>query len=216
MTISSRKIQIGGADRILFLTGGEQDDQGQPDTAFFFQAAGGRDGIQSWCLYSSTLPLSIHIARLMKSKGLAIPEFITFSGNGSKIIRLAGGGNDLSTLMLYTKVIFGEIYGVEKVPAMEFRLTSNPKEITCKGGLECTDPDRFEALEEEIKTTLTGVDATQTTPPATLHYTDLQKEEVVTAVVDEVNAFIDFFFTLNGKFNYYHYFGIDGERLCGI
>ena len=152
-----------------------------------------------------------HIARLMKSLGLEIPEFVTFSGNGSKVIRLAGGGNDLSTLMGYTKVIFGEIYGVEKVPAMEFRLTSNPKEITCKGGLECTDPDRFETLEEEIKTTLTGVDATQTTPPSTLHYTDLQKEEVVTAVVNEVNSFIDFFFTLNSKFNYYHYFGIDGK-----
>ena len=153
-----------------------------------------------------------HIARLMKARGLEIPEFITFSGNGSKVIRLAGGGNDLSTLLGYTKVIFGEVYGVSSVPAMEFRLTANPKEITCKGGLECLDPSRFDALESSILVTLAGTSADQTVPPATLHYSDLQKEEVVTAVVAEVGAFIDFFFALNGRYNYYQYFGIDGKN----
>ncbi len=152
-----------------------------------------------------------HIARLMKVKGLAIPEFITFSGNGSKVIRLAGGGNDLSTLLGYTKVIFGVVYGVDTVPSMEFRLTANPKEITCKGGLECADPSRFDALEDQILTTLTGAGEAQTVPPSDLKYTDLSKEEVVSAVVGEVNAFIDLFFELNARFNYYQYFGIDGK-----
>jgi hypothetical protein len=97
------------------------------------------------------------------------------------------------------------------VPAIEFRLTDTPKEITCRGGLECTNFGRFEMLEEKILTTLTGIDAVQTVPPATLFYTDLQKEEVITAVVNEVNSFIDLFFGLNSKFNYYQYFGIDGK-----
>jgi hypothetical protein len=152
-----------------------------------------------------------HIARLMKAKGSAIPEYVTFSGNGSKVIRLAGGGSDLSTLLDYTKVMFGEVYGVSEVPSMEFRLTANPKEITCKGGLECADPSKFDRLEEEILSTLTGVDGSQTVPPANLRYTDLQKEEVVGAVVTEVNAFIDLFFGLNARFNYYQHFGIDGK-----
>ena len=165
-----------------------------------------------------------HIARLMKARGLEIPEFITFSGNGSKVIRLAGGGSDLGTLLGYTKVIFGEVYGVgstagsaggsaagSAVPSMEFRLTANPKEITCKGGLECADPSRFDSLEEQILVTLPGTDGTTTVPPATLKYTDLQSEAVVGAVVSEVSAFIDLFFALNSRYNYYSYFGIDGK-----
>jgi hypothetical protein len=152
-----------------------------------------------------------HIARLMKAEGLEIPEFITFSGNGSKVIRLAAGGGDLSVLQAYTKVIFGEVYQMEQVPAIEFRITDTPKEITCKGGLECTSFGRFELLEEKILTTLTGLDGTQTVPPVTLYYTDIQKEEVIAAVVNEVNTFIDLFFALNSKFNYYQYFGIDGK-----
>jgi hypothetical protein len=152
-----------------------------------------------------------HIARLMKAQGLEIPEFITFSGNGSKIIRLAGGGGDLSVLQAYTKVIFGEVYQAEQVPPIEFRITDTPKEITCRGGLECTSFGRFETLEEQILTTLTGLDTVQTVPPATLYYTGLQNEELVTAVVNEVNSFIDLFFALNSKFNYYQYFGIDGK-----
>ena len=94
---------------------------------------------------------------------------------------------------------------------MEFRLTANPKEITCKGGLECADPSRFDRLEGEILTTLTGVDGSSTVPPASLRYSDLSKEEVVSAVVEEVNAFIDLFFGLNARYNYYQHFGIDGK-----
>jgi hypothetical protein len=127
------------------------------------------------------------------------------------VIRLAGGGSDLGTLLGYTKVIFGEVYGVTAVPAMEFRLTENPKEITCKGGLECADPSRFDSLEEEILVTLTGVDGTSTVPPDSLKYTGLQSEDVVSSVVAEVSSFIDFFFALNGRYNYYQYFGIDGK-----
>jgi hypothetical protein len=152
-----------------------------------------------------------HIARLMKARGLAIPEYITFSGNGSKVIRLAGGGSDLGTLLGYTKVIFGEVYGVSSVPAMEFRLTANPKEITCKGGLECADPSRFDTLEKQILATLTGVDGASTVPPASLKYTELQSDAVVSGVVGEVSSFIDLFFALNARYNYYSYFGIDGK-----
>jgi len=154
-----------------------------------------------------------HIAKLMKAKGLEIPEYITFSGNGSKIIRLAGGGGgDLGTLLGFTKVIFEDVYGVGKAPSMEFRLTGNPKEITCKGGLECSDFAKFDTLEKKILTTMTGLDDTQTVPPATLKYTELQKEEVIGAVCSQVTIFIDKFFALDGKFNFYDNFGIGGKN----
>ena len=41
--------------------------------------------------------------------------------------------------------------------------------------------------------------------------TELQSEAVVSGVVGEVSSFIDFFFALNGRYNYYQYFGIDGK-----
>ncbi len=75
-----------------------------------------------------------HVANLMKMRQLRIPEFITFSGNGSRIIRLISGDDDTSVLTRYTQLIFGDVYGVNDVPPIELRLSVNPKEMTCKVG----------------------------------------------------------------------------------
>jgi hypothetical protein len=149
-----------------------------------------------------------HVARLMKIKDLPVPEYITFSGNGSKVIKLAGGGSDLSSLLDYTKIIFEDVYEM-KSPSIEFRFFRSPKEITCKGGLECTNYGRFEKLEKDIKTVLVGSDDGQVIPPVSLHYTQIENHEMVNSVVKEVTTFIEKFFGWNTKFNYYQNFGIN-------
>lgn len=152
--------------------------------------------------------LIYHVAKLMKAKGLSIPEYITFSGNGSKVVKLADGGTDLSTLLAYTKVIFEDVYQVAKSPLIEFRFFKSPKEITCKGGLECNDFEQFGILENEIKTVLTGLDDTHMVPSSSLHYTNIEDASVLDAVCGEASGFIDKFFDLNTRFNYYQNFGI--------
>ncbi|SJZ77596.1 Ppx/GppA phosphatase family protein [Chitinophaga eiseniae] len=153
-----------------------------------------------------------HVARLMKTKGLPIPEYITFSGNGSKVIKLASSGDNLNTLLAYTKMIFADIYEVEQSPQIEYRFFKSPKEITCKGGLECKDYQAFELLENEIRTVLIGNDHISTIPGASLPYSGIENSEVVGAVTSEVSAFIDRFFNWHSRFNYYNNFGISPRR----
>jgi hypothetical protein len=153
-----------------------------------------------------------HIANLMKVKGLPIPEYMTFSGNGSKVIRIAGGGEDTSTLLTYTKIIFEDVYKIEKAPPMEFRFSKNPKEITCKGGLECSNFNRFEILENDIKDVWVGSGSTRTIRQESLHYTQIESPEIVNAVCTEVSSFVDKFFGWDKKFNYYQNFGISPKR----
>ncbi|MBC9934185.1 hypothetical protein [Chitinophaga qingshengii] len=153
-----------------------------------------------------------HVARLMKVKGLEIPEYITFSGNGSKVVKLASSGDNLSTLLAYTKMIFADVYEVEAAPQMEYRFFKSPKEITCKGGLECKDYQQFEQLENEIRTVLIGKDHTSTVPETTLHYSGLENGNVVSDVATEVGSFINRFFDWHARFNYYNHFGISPRR----
>ena len=44
-----------------------------------------------------------HIAKIMKAKNLPVPEYITFSGNGSKVVKLTDTGSDLRTLLALPK-----------------------------------------------------------------------------------------------------------------
>jgi hypothetical protein len=154
-----------------------------------------------------------HVANLMKTKNLPIPQFITFSGNGSKLIKIASGGKDLSTLKDFTKVIFNDVYGSQENISLEFRMFDNPKEITCKGGLECRDYSKFEALEKEILNVLIGIDKTSTIPSAELKYNQIENDGIKNQVKAEAFSFIDTFFGYNSKFNFFENFGINPKNL---
>jgi hypothetical protein len=153
-----------------------------------------------------------HIAKAMKAMELPVPEYVTFSGNGSKVVRLADSGLDLSNLLKYTKVIFEDVYEIEKSPAIEFRFYSSPKEITCKGGLECTDFSMFNELEDNIQKTLVGTTDNLLVPPAKLSYSQIKDNLIIESVCKEVALFIDKFFSWNNQFSYYQHFGISPKN----
>ncbi len=77
-----------------------------------------------------------HIAQIIKHLGLEVPRHISFSGNGSKVIRVIT--TDSQLLARYTKLIFekviGKPYGKE-LELLGLERDSNPKEATCKGGI---------------------------------------------------------------------------------
>ena len=150
-----------------------------------------------------------HIGTLMKAKSLQPPRFITFSGNGSKIIPIAAGGNDLESLTSFTRVIFADIYNVEQLPVIELKLYPNPKEITCKGGLECNDYGKYNNIEPAIKNVLVGTTDSRLVPETSILYTQIKNDALINAVCAEVSLFIDKFFSWNKKLNYYNYFGIN-------
>ena len=75
-----------------------------------------------------------HIAKIIKEKGLAVPRHITFSGNGSKLIKVVS--TDSKLLAKYTKLIFEKVTGEKYMGDLDILgldKDANPKEATCKG-----------------------------------------------------------------------------------
>lgn len=81
--------------------------------------------------------LIYHIARTMKCKSLDFPRHLTFSGTGSKLLQILIDVSEKEVLEKYTKLIFEKVYGTEyDKDGLDILInTSNPKEVTCKGGL---------------------------------------------------------------------------------
>ena len=77
-----------------------------------------------------------HIAQIVKEKGLTPPRHITFSGNGSRIIKVIS--TDWNLLAKYTKIVFEKVLGKAYPGELEIlglEKGANPKEATCKGGI---------------------------------------------------------------------------------
>lgn len=103
------------------------DDTTQKITFIFFYAA-----------------IIYHLAKIMKSKDLDMPDKIVFSGNGSRVIPLFT--NDESLLTGFTKLIFIKVYEVDKYNENGLEIILNekePKEATCKGGFYIVKPDSY-------------------------------------------------------------------------
>ena len=160
--------------------------------------------------YSSII---YHIANLMKSKGIDLPQYVTFSGNGSKLIKIISGGRNNNILVEFTKVIFKNVYQITNDFDLEIKLFEDPKEITCKGGLECTNYDKFESLEKTIYEVLIGTDKNTTISNNSLTYEGLQNVEIKNGVNQSVNEFIDNFINYNNLFSFQDNFGINPINL---
>lgn len=76
-----------------------------------------------------------YIAQIVKTMGLAPPDYINFSGNGSKNIRIITTNN--RTLAQYSRKIFELVVDIKDINLNISELQQNisPKEITCLGGL---------------------------------------------------------------------------------
>lgn len=93
-----------------------------------------------------------HIAQITKVLGLEMPRHISFSGNGSKIVRVIT--TDLDILSKYTKIVFEKVLGRPYDKSLEIiglEDGQDPKESTCKGGLigrpdDNSDMDRMIVL----------------------------------------------------------------------
>jgi hypothetical protein len=69
----------------------------------------------------------------MKTTGMDIPKEIAFSGNGSKVVHILSGKDD--TLGEFAKKIFEDVYGKQLERGIDIKRHSQPKRITCEGGI---------------------------------------------------------------------------------
>ncbi len=156
--------------------------------------------------YSSII---YHIANLMKAKGLDAPTNILFSGTGSKSILITNGSNNLDKLDKLTGIIFDKVFGGYKNHKVKINIEPNPKEITCKGGLEI-DVDSIGDI-EVIKSVLLGDTENSTIKKNPIKYNNID-DDVINSVVKEVDNFIDVLFSIDNDMNFKKYFGVNSAH----
>lgn len=152
--------------------------------------------------------LIYHIARIMKCKSLEFPRHLTFSGTGSKLLQILIDVNDKSVLEEYTKLIFEKVYDTKyNEDGLDILInTSNPKEVTCKGGLIEMKTMSVADI-ENMKVCLLGTTDNDFVS-SSLKYSDVKdNQELISEVVKEVNAFTNLFYDLNKVFPFHKKFG---------
>ena len=148
-----------------------------------------------------------HIAQIVKEKGLTPPRHITFSGNGSRIIKVIS--TDSRLLAKYTKVIFEKVMNITYQGELEIlglEKKSNPKEATCKGGFvqgfNSDDRDKIVVFQSHNNSFVTD----DTYNSVGNDY----KEKTVKSI----ETFFDFALnTMNAVFNFDDNFGVTTESL---
>ncbi len=149
-----------------------------------------------------------HIAQITKSLNLDVPRHISFSGNGSKVVRIVT--TDTKILANYTKRIFEKVlekpYGKE-LELLGLEKDSNPKESTCKGGIICTDDEDQRDRAIVFKSDCSGiVNSTDTYDSIDEFY----KKRTIAAVESFFNfALIE----MNSAFNFDDNFGVTSNSL---
>lgn len=149
-----------------------------------------------------------HIAQITKSLGLEVPRHISFSGNGSKVVRVIT--TDTDVLAKYTKLIFekvlGEPYGKE-LELLGLKQDCNPKDSTCKGGIIGLVNEDCQDKTIVFKSDCSGIIGETDT------YSSIS-ESYKTMTVKAVEDFFKFVFDeLNSSFKFDSNFGVDTSSL---
>ena len=145
-----------------------------------------------------------YLASILKAKGVGTPAYLTISGTGSKVLDLLGGSKELEGL---AKIIFNDIIGDEG--KVELKRVKNPKEITCKGGLNMKPADFIDDI-DEYKFCYTASATIER--KGHIHYLRDVDDTVSKEVMQFYNCFIEYFFSLNAKFSFEKKFGIQTQK----
>ncbi|MCM1078080.1 MAG: cell division FtsA domain-containing protein [Bacteroidales bacterium] len=144
-----------------------------------------------------------HIAHIVRNLGLDVPRHISFSGNGSKVIRIVT--TDSKLLARYTKLVFEKILGRpygKELELLGLERDSNPKESTCKGGIiGCEDEDNHDKT-IVFKSDCSGLVTDADTYAA---INDTYKQHTVEAVDDFFMFVLE---DMNKAFNFDRNFGV--------
>ena len=156
-----------------------------------------------------------HIAQILKAKGLTMPDHITFSGNGSKVIRILS--TETATLEKFTKIIFGKILTVKDSDELKIvHSAETPKEATCKGGLSSSETEDYDSIDSK-RVILKGA------PPEKKEdsnpffsgetYASLKDEELIAETAETAKAFLNFVLDLNKEFSFSNKFSVDAASI---
>lgn len=145
-----------------------------------------------------------YLAHVLKTNGIGTPAYLTISGTGSKVLELLGGQKELEDL---ARLVFNDVIGDEG--KTELKRVRNPKEITCKGGLNMKPADIIDDI-DEYKYCFTSSPSLEK-KGKTCFLRDID-QTVMSEVMDFYNKFISYFFSLNGRYSFEKKFGIKTQK----
>lgn len=144
-----------------------------------------------------------YLANVLKAKSIGTPAYLTISGTGSKVLDLIGGQKELEGI---AKIVFNNVIGDDG--KVELKRVVNPKEITCKGGLNMKPGDVVKNP-EELCYCFNASSKIEKMPHTRLQDID---EDAISQVLTFYRGFVDYFFNLNGDYSFEKNFGINTLR----
>ncbi len=177
--------------------------------------ANGRFRLLFLFYYSAVL---YHVFYLLKAKGYSCPRYISFSGNGSKILSIIFAANR-SALPLYTQSFAAKIFGIEEVSLdlVREKEDANPKILTSLGGLYALQSGDSAVRSIQVRALeyiLVGDDEK--------HVLGINSSEKFTYgmaraekgnVLAEVRRFVDFFLSIDSRFQFNDNFDVKRSDL---
>lgn len=159
--------------------------------------------------YSSII---YHIASIFKlEEGLTTPRHILFSGNGSKVIKIAAGTQRLTDLQKLTRIIFNKVLGRE-CNNIEIKLEENPKVISSKGGIYGKDAEENDitSLKAITKTLRGDLSEDETTIK---QIGDCRNSPIVEAVIKEYKNFTNMLVEIDKQMKFEELFGLNKDSM---
>jgi len=144
-----------------------------------------------------------YLANVLKERKIGTPAYLTISGTGSKVLDLIGEQPELEGI---AKIVFNDIIGDEG--KVELKRVGNPKEITCKGGLNMKTEDVVDDV-EDLRYCFAASSKIES-----MHHVRLRDidNEAINQGVAFYESFVNYFFDLNRKFSFEKKFGINTQR----
>lgn len=130
-----------------------------------------------------------HIAKMMKSKNLPVPQVVAFSGNGSKSLNVLS--TDDKVISEYVTRIFRKVYG--DCSSIRVIKGAEPKLATSKGGIYYDNSLTFDAI-ERLRYSLLGDDDVTSVDGMT--YNQVNNDSKIGDVSKNVSKFIDDLFSI--------------------
>lgn len=130
-----------------------------------------------------------HIAKMMKSKNLPVPQVVAFSGNGSKSLNVLS--TDDKVISEYVTRIFRKVYG--DCSSIRVIKGAEPKLATSKGGIYYDNSLTFDAI-ERLRYSLLGDD--DVTSVEGMTYNQVNNDSKIGDVSKNVSKFIDDLFSI--------------------
>ena len=130
-----------------------------------------------------------HIAKMIKAKGLPIPQVVAFSGNGSKTLNVLSPSDQ--AISDFVTRIFRKVFG--ECPDIRVIKEAEPKRATSKGGIYYDNSLSYEAI-EKLRFSLLGNDDTTSTEGK--KYNEVNNVAAIESVSKNVSRFIDELFKI--------------------